>query len=155
MSKRKQLILTAEEFEDRLSIFDWNDDLKFSDRRYFCPSVHWLKQFSRFLANQGILYTPQSHDCDDFADAARVEATRALLKNRELKTYEVTHTFIRVDIFINETKPLNNITGHHATNLCLCNDEKFYFVEPQNGQITKASKALDDGTIDTCDRAFV
>jgi hypothetical protein len=153
MSKPKQLILTASEFEDRLSIFDWNETPSPSDRRYFCPSLKWLKEFAAFLANQGIPYTPQSHDCDDYADAARVEATRALLKNPELLTKEVTHTFIRVDLFIN--KPLNEVTGHHATNLCLCDDEQFYFIEPQNGQITKARKALAGGSIDTCDRPFV
>lgn len=118
------------------------------DRSYFAPARSWLGKFAKLLAkNPPVEYARESFDCDEFAMWAVLEASKALYRNPDLRG-RVSHTLIQAWLRIGSG--LNGIPGPgaHATILCYCNDEEWYWLEPQNGKITKHDESLLGGAIE-------
>jgi len=114
------------------------------DKNYFMPSLEWLDDFGSFLKNEAPReFIDESFDCDDFTRWGLVQASLALCKNETL-VKKTAPAMIEAWVFIERDEALNRIPGPgaHVTIMTYCNNEEWYFLEPQNGLITHYNEEL-------------
>ena len=104
-------------------------EIRLADNAYVTPSREWLGDFGRWLRRQAPEYFAEKFDCENFARWASCEADKALYATDETGA---GHTFAEATCVIAgpDRQPLA-----HALNVCLCDDDALYVLEPQTGDV--------------------
>ena len=133
------MILTADEYFSTILDCGFASVTVARDRRVFCPSLDWVREFGSWLVAHAKPYQAEKYDCDDFAEWGKVCATEALFQNVSIT--DAGHSFFIADVVIGSGCHLNGIPGPgvHATNACLGNDSILYLCEPQTGQVMRSA----------------
>ncbi len=117
------------------------------DREVYCPSMEWVKGFGEYLVLGRKAGVGECWDCDDFAMEAVAEASEAC----RYGAIRVGHTFVYCTVRmwgeLNGIEVEGDQIVGHATNLVRLNGGEFVFFEPQNGRITDARVAIDNGVV--------
>lgn len=106
-------------------------EIRFSDNSYVAPSLDWLKEFGRYLRSNKLDYFTDKYDCENFARWAACEADKALYQT---DVSDSGHTFGEATCVM--TQGGQHLS--HALNVCVCDDEKLYVLEPQTGEVSSA-----------------
>ena len=124
-------IITAQELLERIPEYDGAAQGP-DDARYFLPSKQWLDEFGEWIRmNAPEAYQTETFDCDDFANWAKVMASESAAKSNEVRDAGAAFFVCGIS---NPNDLLGATGAAHALNLVLCDDENWYFFEPQSGQ---------------------
>jgi hypothetical protein len=103
-------------------------EIRFGDENYVAPSRSWLGEFASYIRSNAPAYFAQKFDCENFARWASCEADKALYAS---EVTDAGHTFAEARCVLQK----DGKSQMHALNVVLCDDEKLYVLEPQNGGV--------------------
>lgn len=110
------------------------------DKQYICPARGWVTDFGAWLLPRLPKYEADRFDCDDYALTALTLADTAPTRLKHSPAIGVAR------VAIQEGKSLNGVEGGkapHMTCVVRCDDNRWYYYEPQNNTMVELDKCRD------------
>lgn len=123
------------------------------DSIYICPTQEDIDDMVKMIRKrrEGLPYTTQAFDCDDFATEAKYWATVW-----SYRRFSATHAgllfgkaYVKIDGNYDLLFPgQGHISGRHVLNFFIRDDWQIFFYEPQTGRIASIDSFLYEGSVE-------